>query len=129
MTNEQLGDFVFAEFGLDKSEIEIKENQVEGNPSSLTLTWCITGLRLAVYDIKVVNNKSDKALIIRIRFYKLFIFPLLFPLMTLLLNDLIMPGLIAYVFSVFFFGMIALFELYTDKSKIESKIKKLAITK
>jgi hypothetical protein len=124
MSNEELGVFILSEFGLDKDEIEVRENSIFGNPTVLTITKMITGIRFAVYDIELVNDKINKSLSFKVRLYKLFIIPLLFPIFSLIVsNDIFLPGMIGYIASVIFGGLIATIELYLDKSKIERKIK------
>lgn len=124
MSNEQLSDFIMTNFGLTDNEIKIENDHIEGTPTSLTLTNWISGIRLAVYDIILTNDKNKKVLTIKIRLFKILVISLLFLLPSFFdSGDFLLIGLIGYFGSVVFFGIIATIELYSAKSGIEKKIK------
>lgn len=124
MSNEQLSEFIMNSFGLIHNEIKIENDYIEGIPTSLTLTNWISGIRLAVYDIILTNDKKKKVLTIKIRLFKTLLISLLF-LVPIFFGsgDFLLIGLIGYFGSVVLFGTLATIELYSAKSEIEKKIK------
>lgn len=115
-------------FGLDDDEYAIHSDHIEATPKVFAFKW-ISPIRFSVYDIRLNKNSDKNAIGIRIRLYKLFIFPLLFPILGLITGFQFMPlfvGLIAYIFSLIFFGLMTFIELNIDKNRIKKKIKSLA---
>jgi hypothetical protein len=129
VSNSELANQVMPIFGLDQDEYEIHEGYVEATPTVLTISKWISGVRFSVYDIRLENRIETKTIFIRIRLFKLFIVPLIFPAIGLITGfDYISLGLsfIVYGLCILFFGLMTLIELAVNKSRIRKKINTLA---
>jgi hypothetical protein len=115
-------------FGLDEDEYSIHSDHIEATPKAFAFKW-ISPIRFSVYDIIVKKDSAKEIIEIRIRLYKLFIFPLMFPIVIFIAElkfTALIVGVFAYLFSLIFFGLITFIELRIDKSRIKKKIKTLA---
>lgn len=128
LTNSELANHVMPIFGIDQDEYQIHEGHVEAAPTVFTISKWISGVRFSVYDIRLENRIETNTILIRIRLFKLYIIPLIFPALGLITGfEYISLGLsfMVYVLCVLFFGLMTLIELAVDKSRIREKIKTL----
>ena len=128
VSNAELAYQIIPLFGLDEDEYSVHSDHIQATPKAFAFKW-ISPIRFSVYDI-ILKKDSTKGIIeIRIRLYKLFIFPLMFPVLIFIAElklIALVVGVIAYLFSLIFFGLMTFIELRIDKSKIKKKIKTLA---
>ena len=125
LTLKRLASEIMPSFGLDKNEIKVFEDRIEGNPTSFTLSKFITPIRIAVYDIILSIDNEKEEIEIYIRFYKLFIIPLI-PVIGLMIFGQFIPSLLFYLLCVLIFGISAIIELQIDKRSIRKIIKTFA---
>jgi hypothetical protein len=129
VSNSELASQIMPIFGLDDDEYKVCEDHVEATPTVFTISKWISGVRFSVYDIRIENKIEKKVIEIKIRLFKLFVLPLIFPLIGLFSNFDFIPldaSLIAYGICVILFGLMTFLELAGDKSRIRKKIKTLA---
>ncbi len=124
LSYEVLAEQIMPDFGLRNNEIKVYKDRVEGSPTPFIITRMITPVRLAVYDIILKKNTERKEISIKIRFYTLFIFPLLPVLFASFLGIPWYFLVLFYLISIVFFGASALFQLYLIKSSIKKQFNK-----